>query len=248
MYPYSNINMKGMKLMKITKKQLSDLLGITLNNLKKIEQRKQLKERLKEKGYLYKGKTKEGRKNIYIIDKINNVESSVILKDIYKNAYNTNKKDSFTLYFINRTQESVKNKADIAKESNVTVKTITKWDNTLLDKRIISKDGFFYFCIDKENKAIYQCSKEEYNNFWKNSSIRNSFKALQNKYIKGEITLNELQLASAGLGATQALIENKYYYRTKKYKTNTENQLYKDTLNLIHSVYGEVDLNIKTLE
>ena len=32
--------------------------------------------------------------------------------------------------------------------------------------------------------------------------------------------------------------ENKYFYRTKKYNTNTENQLYIDTLELIKNIYG----------
>lgn len=143
-----------------------------------------------------------------------------------------------------------KSKQDLAEESNVSNKTITKWDNTLLDKNIISKDGFFYFCIDKENKTIRECTKEEYNNFWQNTCISRSIKTLQGKLLREEISLNEYSLAIAGLGATTALIENRYYYRTKKYKTNTKNQLYKDTLNLIQNVYGnkEIKMEFELLE
>ena len=80
---------------------------------------------------------------------------------------------------------------------------MTKWDNILLKNDIISKDDFFYFCIeeDQENRIIRECSKEEYKSFFKNKAYKEAFKNLQKKYINGEITLNELTLASAEVGA-----------------------------------------------
>lgn len=38
---------------------------------------------------------------------------------------------------------------------------------------------------------------------------------------------------------------NKYYYRVKKYKTNKDNQLYIDTIELIKSIYGNKDIIVE---
>jgi hypothetical protein len=49
---------------KVTKKQLTDILGVKTQGLKSIEQRQQLHLRLQEKGYKLLDKIKEGRKYI----------------------------------------------------------------------------------------------------------------------------------------------------------------------------------------
>lgn len=233
---------------KINRKELAELLNIKERTLKKYINTNTLEEKLKNIGYELKEVIKEGRNNYYILEKINDIN---LYNNLCKYAYNTNRKDDFSKYFSARTKENnILNKKELATISNVSHKTISKWDNTLLEKKIISKDGFFYFCIDKKNKTIYECSQEEYSNFWKNINISNSINELQEKLLKEEITLNEFSLAVAGLGAITALTEDKYYYRTKKYKTNTKNQLYKDTKKLIESIYGDSinDIEIKLIE
>ena len=61
--------------------------------------------------------------------------------------------------------------------------------------------------------------------------------------MSGEITLNELTLASAEVGAIMQALENKYYYRINKYKTNKDNKLYLDTSELIKILYRYGDLD-----
>ena len=237
-------------ILKLDKIQLCELLGTKEGGLKTIIKRKQLETKLNNIGYNLIETTKEGKKNIYIIEQQN------INKQIYNNTckflYKTNNEEAFTKYFLTRTnyineEQKIYSKKDIGNISKVCTNTISKWDKTLLNTKIISNDGYFYFYIDMINYKIAQCTQEEYKTFWRNKAYLKAFQSLQNKYIKSEITLNELQLASAEIGATIALTENKYYYRTKKYNTNTENQLYIDTIELIKNIYGTNE-NIELFE
>lgn len=230
--------------MKVDKTELCDILNIKNRTLKDIESKDQLKERLQNKGYEFINKTKEGRKVYYEIELIN--ENKEVYSNLCKYIFKTDNKDEFKDYFIHRTFStnfplSIK---DIADKSNVSPKTVTRWDNTLIDNNILYKDGYYYFSIDKEEYTIKQCTQEEYKSFWRNKAYINAFHNLQNKYMKGLITLTELQLASAEIGATMALVENKYYYRIKKYGKNN-NQLYEDTLKLIKNIYGNTDIKIE---
>lgn len=221
-----------------------NILGVKTDALKQIEKRQQLYIRLQEKGYKLLDKIKEGRKVYYILEQEN------INKEIYNNmvkyVYDTAKEKEFSTYFALRTilnnWNICYNIKEIAERSSVSSKTIRKWDNTLLNKDIIARDGYFYFCItnDKDNN-IYKVEPsniEEYRSFWRNKAFMGAFKNLQDKYYKGELTLTELQLASADIGAIRQTIEHKYYYRVKKFTTHKENELYKDTMKLIKSLYG----------
>ena len=60
---------------------------------------------------------------------------------------------------------------------------------------------------------------------------------LQDRYNNGEITLQELQLASADVGALCQALQNKYYYRIKKYKIDTNNKMLIDTRELIKLLF-----------
>lgn len=228
-----------MIIIKVDKEYICSLLNITKRTLKNIENKNKLDERLKNKGYKLISKIKEGRRVYYNIEI--EKENKELYNNIIKYLFNTNKEIEFSRYFYLRTSQDENNvilsKNDIANKTQVSNKTITKWDNKLIDNNIISKDGYFYFCINKENKTIKQCSVEEYKSFWKNTAYLKAFRDLQLKYIKGNIDLNQLTLASAEIGASIALVTNKYYYRIKKYKTNTENQLYIDIYNLIKNIY-----------
>lgn len=214
-------------------------MQIKNDTLKKIENNNKLEIRLKEKGYLLKDKIKEGRKVYYILDQENEY------KEMYNNmvnyVYNTTKEVEFTKYFNLRTLTNdlfPLSKADISNKVNVSSRTISNWDNNLVNKCIIYKDGYYYFTINKQSGEIKQCTKQEYNSFWKNKAYLKAFYDLQVKYIKGQLTLTELQLASAEIGSIITLVENKYYFKTKKYKTNKDNRLYIDTFNLIKTIYG----------
>lgn len=216
--------------MKVDRNKLKDILGINLNTLKQIERRSNLNKRLNRIGYELI--TKNKIKNKYIYD-IRNIKDHQELKKVINNSYNTNRADKFVTYFNIRTLEEPNTIREIANKSNVAEKTVIKWDNTLQDKRILSKDGYYYFRLSKDTMEVQQCSIEEYKSFWKNKAYLNAFYKLQEKYRSGEITLTELQLASGEIAVIVSTIENKYYFKIKKYKVNKENPLYMDTKRLI---------------
>lgn len=213
--------------MECDRNQLKEILGVSLNALKLIEKRNNLEHRLNKVGYTLIDKYKKKNKYIYVIQKTNKK-----LKQKISNMYNTNRADKFINYFNIRTIEQPKTIKEIAIESEVAEKTIIKWDNTLQDKRILSKDGFYYFKLDRSNNEIIEISKEEYKTFWKNKSYLKAFADLRKRYMEGEISLTELQLTSGDVAVIVSAIENKYCFKIKKYKVN-RNQLYADTRKII---------------
>ncbi|WP_238860898.1 hypothetical protein [Clostridium sp. YIM B02569] len=212
--------------MKVCRNELKDLLDINLNALKQIERRNTLEKRLLERGYILLNKSIENKKTIYELG---------ISKDkqIINKLYNISKTECFINYFNIRTAEEPDTIDDIASKVKINKNTVIKWDNTLQDKKIISKDGYYYFKLDKALGELSQVTIEEYKSFWKNKAYVNAFKKLQDKYTRSEITLAELQLAKGELDVIIRTIENKYYYKVKKYKVNKDNKLYIDTMNLI---------------
>ena len=213
--------------MECDRNQLKEILGVSLNALKLIEKRNNLEHRLNKVGYTLIDKYKKKNKYIYVIQKTNKK-----LKQKISNMYNTNRADKFINYFNIRTIEQPKTIKEIAIESEVAEKTIIKWDNTLQDKRILSKDGFYYFKLDRSNNEIIEISKEEYKTFWKNKSYLKAFADLRKRYMEGEISLTELQLTSGDVAVIVSAIESKYCFKIKKYKVN-RNQLYADTRRII---------------
>lgn len=213
--------------MECDRNKLKGILNISLNALKLIEKRNNLEYRLNKVGYTLIDKYKKKNKYIYVIKKSNKE-----LKQKISNMYNTNRADKFINYFNIRTIEQPKTIKEIAIESEVAEKTIIKWDNTLQDKRILSKDGFYYFKLDRSNNEIIEITKEEYKTFWKNKVYLKAFADLRKKYMEGEISLTELQLTSGDVAVIVSAIENKYCFKIKKYKVN-RNQLYADTRRII---------------
>lgn len=217
--------------MKVSRHELKNILEVNLNALKQIERRNTLNKRLLEKGFELIKKYAQDNKAMYELQQCST-------KKIINKTYNVKKADNFIDYFNIRTKEEPNSVEEIAMKANINKNTVIKWDNTLQDKRIISKDGYYYFKLDKEQGGLIQVSQEEYKSFWRNKAYINAFKKLQDKYITGEITLTELQLSSGEIAVIISTIENKYYYKIKKYKVNKDNKLYIDTVNLIRG-YGK---------
>lgn len=217
--------------MKVSRHELKNILEVNLNALKQIERRNTLDKRLLEKGFKLIKKYTQDNKAMYELQHCST-------RRIINKTYNVKKADNFIDYFNIRTKEEPNSIEEIAMKANINKNTVIKWDNTLQDKRIISKDGYYYFKLDKVQGGLIQVSQEEYKSFWRNKAYINAFKKLQDKYITGEITLTELQLSSGEIAVIISTIENKYYYKIKKYKVNKDNKLYIDTVNLIRG-YGK---------
>ncbi len=223
--------------MKLDRNQLAGKLNVKLEGLKKIESRNQLENRLSKIGYKLIKKIKDSRKVFYEVEEFK--EQKQLASNICKHVFNTNKPNEFTKYFKERTYNSKNNLPatleHLSNRSNVSIATVHKWDLKLLHKKIISKDGFFYFKLNRETSTIEEITIEEYKSFWKNKGRLKLYKSLQNKYLKGEITFQEALEISDNAVALRLELSNRYLYRIKRYKLNQENSLYNDFINLIES-------------
>ena len=232
---------------RLDKKGISELLNISSRSVERYDKNRQLESKLNKIGYTLKEIEIVKRKEYYVIQQKDLILTDAEYKQLYNNicrfTYSTNKYLNFSKYLEIRTQLSNENdaisKKDIAILSGVSSRTIAKWDSTLQDKEILKKNGYVYFYITADTKQVIKCSKEEYDSFWKNSFLLKAFKDLQSKYLNGQITLNELQLATSEATTIASMIFNKYYYRTKKYKIDKDNKLYIDTTQLINKVYKD---------
>lgn len=241
----------------VDKQGLCEILGIKPETLKKIVKAKTLEEKLTNKGYKLIKTTKEGRRVFYTLILEN--ENMMVYNDLLKYTFGTTKKkEEFAKYYKARTVANdymgkevevevsgvkfpidikVATMEDFAKLSNVSRETIRKWDNKLIELGIMSKDGYWYFCIDNKKGEIYQCEQEEYNVFWYNTGICEALAILSGRFERGEISREELVVACAGVGNYVGAVEGKFYYRVKKFRTNRDNPNHIYINDLIRRIY-----------
>jgi len=232
--------------MTVTKQELMGILGVKSDTLKQIEKRKTLEKRLDEKGYVLINKTKEGRNNIYEIDKIN--DSKELLNNITNFMFGTNNDYSFGDYFMYRLININKpiTKEMLSKWCKVNRKTITRWDEKMLMNNILSKDGYFYIAMefDNDKKPTYRITcKEEYSSYIKCSRFANKKQEIAQKYKKDEIDYDTMQMLMDSVTAYAQTIEDKFVYRVSKFQLQKENQLFKDIYKLITDTYESKKFN-----
>ena len=212
------------KTIELTRNDLLDILGVTNNNLKAIIKRNQLKQRLKEKGYTYKGKEKHGRSCTYIVEKYtmtNDVES---LNNICTGLFHTRKQKEFSNYYLYRllNLNTAITKELLSRLVDVNRNTITRWDNLMIDNNIMTKDGFFYVRMTiEDDKPVYELTdKFEYNTFRKNKMIISKKNQALRDYIDGKIDKVTYDLINDGATASILATENKFVYKVTKYQLN----------------------------
>ncbi|MEG2289671.1 MAG: hypothetical protein RSC24_06855 [Clostridium sp.] len=235
--------------MKLNVTELADLLGLKCEGVRTVIKRNKLKERLEQKGYKLIDKVKEGRKMYYIIELEN--ENKEIYSNLCKYVYNTSKEEEFSKFFMQRAISSkydfITTNKEIAESTKVNAKTICNWNKTLIDKKIIGKDGYYYFCITRNGNDVsnIQITEDEYKSFWRNKSMENTYNDLESKFKNDEISFKEAMQLVKDIGSIQTLLDNRYCYRINKYNLHEDNSLYIDTYNLIRSIYGNKINNVE---
>ena len=199
-----------------SRKQLAELLNTSVDSIRMMEKRKTLDAKLNTIGYRLIN-ISNNNKTIYDIEKTN--------IDPFK-ALRINIRNNFLKYFNVRTNEQAVNVKDISIKSNVNKNTVVVWDKKMINNKIMSKDGFYYFKIETETGETYPISKEEYKSYWRNVNTIKALKKLQEKCIKGLITIQELSLASANVGGCYAVVNGFHCYKIPKYKIDKGNYLY----------------------
>ena len=225
-----------------SRKQLAELLNTSVDNIKKLEKRKKLEDRLNKNGYYLIKVHKEGRGKTYEVVELN--QNKVIKNNIYKYVFNVSKFDKFERYFKVRTYNTDKplTLEYIADKCETNRQAISRWDNKLINNDILYKDGFYYMYIDNITGDVYEIPKEKYNEYWKNKAYLKTLKSLQNRFLNGDIDLNEFQVLSIQVGNLKATLDKGYVYKVKKFRLNDDNQLYKDIVKLMR---GESNFGIE---
>ena len=215
------------------RKQLAELLNTTKDNIKKLEKRNKLDEKLTSIRLKLNKIEKVKSKTYYNVEEIPEIES--IKYNIIKYVFEIKENDKFEKYFVKRT-DNIKEPITLellSNHCNTSRKTISKWDNKMVDKQIISKDGFFYMYKDNITNEEYQISKEEYKNYWRDKAYLNELSNLQDRYYKGEINLTQFQILSIEVSNLKNAISKGYAYKVKRFKLNDDSVLYQDMSNLI---------------
>ena len=184
---------------KLNRNELMEVLGVKTEGLKSIEKRGQLEERLNEKGYDFVEKIKEGRSNMYIVDKQENGDDRELLTNIIKNIYKTKEYLTFSEYYTIRyvfakMEWQGATSENIAEYVGVHINTISKWDSMLKENGVIQQNGYYYYKRDLETGEETQTDKWEYKSYWQNKKDISAMKSLQKKYDSGLITFNELRV------------------------------------------------------
>ena len=241
---------------KYTKKEIAELLGVSVPMIRKLENNERLGKRLEDYGYILVDRRNEGGNKIfYYLDAktestteeiLENCIKTLRVKDnsgdeIIERQCNVKKTNEFSKYMLARTyddhkpvpQETIANIAGVGRD------TIGNWDKIMQDNDFISRDGFFYLCIDRKGN-IKEICKEEYMAYNQNKRSIKAIYQLQERYKRGEITLNELTVATFSLGELQGFVADKYCFRINKYRTKWENALLNDMIDMIINTKGDL--------
>lgn len=175
-----------------TREQLALILNV--KNIRKIESRGKLEERLLQQGLKLIKKIKAGRSFEYIVENIKKLSTVDLCR-----KYKINKVSEFKIHTKNR-YESINGdndlitKSDFADASNTSIYQVNKFDNTLLSEDFMKKDGFIYLAY-KDGKCIGQVPVENYNRYWlEHGSYKKELESLHKRKANNELTDGEYDL------------------------------------------------------
>ena len=174
---------------KITRKKLLEILGVTNNNLKTIIKRKQLYERLREKGYTYVDKEKVGRNALYILEECDPVER---INSNYLTIKNFNvdysKRNNKGIYYIIKDNDIY-----IGSTVNFRKRFIQHWNGESKDMKhtynLLHNGGSFnilYDITDIEDIELIRMVENEYIQYFKTRTNFNVINLMNGANWKGK--------------------------------------------------------------
>lgn len=244
--------------LRLTRCDLLQILGIRNETLKWIIKKEKLSERLREKGYMYLDKIKEGRKVYYIVKEFSVTNYIESLNNVCTGMFNTRKQREFSDYYLYRTLnlDQPITKQFLSKLSNVNKNTISKWDSKMIENNIMTKDGFFYVAMkinpnEEDSKPTYELTtKEEYTSFVKNNLFISKRNKAYDDLQSGKIDKVTYDIIIDGTTAHMLANKNKIVYKVNKYQLKKANIDFSDLIyNLIRKVYvlDEYDYKINII-
>lgn len=231
-----------------SKQDVCSLLGVNKETLKKVEQKKQLYDRLYKKGYILRDKIKKGRQVFYMLQLYNEDKLQYTL--ICENNFNTKEYKAFGDYFLYRTYnlEEPITKKFLSKICGVCEETIRKWDGLMIDNKILGKDGFYYVrktILNKENKEYkYELTcEEEFLSYQRSSRFVKKIEDIKRQYINGQIDLEVYTELIRVIQDHCSIMEEKSVYKVSKYYLKQDKELYEEIKALIYKTYISEDNN-----
>lgn len=131
-------------MIKLTGKEMCNLLNVTSVNLRKIKERNQLEERLMSLGYILLGCHKEGRSYVYEL-KNTDIPLNISIKELCKKLQ-IRDYDLFLrlIDYLTNNPYDIKPANELPDILNGKEHTIQKYITTLIDNEIFRQDGFYY--------------------------------------------------------------------------------------------------------
>ncbi|MGL4850942.1 MAG: hypothetical protein ACRC28_18805 [Clostridium sp.] len=206
------------------KKELSGVIGVAPITIKKWSEER-IKEEMKKNCWVINNIRKQGRSLIFECEY---QEYSIPKKEYVQAEFNVKDPDKFTKYSKKRfdcEEGKFKTRKQICSEVQITPRTSINWDDKLVEKGIMDKDGFIYVKTNRETGERQFVTKDNYSNFWRENKVA-SIKlnalaiAVAQKKIKLDDYCNEKEnvLDKANLEF--------YYSKHTKFVINKGNSLY----------------------
>ena len=227
-------------MLELNSQQLSVLLGVSTNRIRALKTKGLLYSRLSDIGYKVVGECKRGKNVIYLCTDTE-VSKRAALKNFCKETFNVNQVSEFVQYYLKRTEQAAKGqdielneiitKSKLGELIGVSDKTISKWDNILLEQGILSRNGYVYIQIqDKELvKTSEYAFKRQYRNMMTSKKI---YTMCNNEYHKGMSDYNTLEFAYKEYENSLDCMSKEHIIRIKNYKLNADNPVYIATMNV----------------
>ena len=217
-----------------------EILGVTNEALKKIISKKQLTERLKEKGYLLLETFKKGRKTLYKIEEVS--QDKFKLNNIMEDLFNTTKDEKRHADYIAYRCVNIDRpltKKHLSEKIGVSERTISKWDDNMIKYNLLAKDGFFYIAMDfNENGFEYRLTnKDEYKSFILNNLYIKEREKAYEEYDNNKIS--KIRLDMIIVSTTEQIKANygKIVYKVSKYTLGKDKDIAILILKLIKKIY-----------
>lgn len=165
----------------MTSDELCELLEISPKTLRNISSNGKLSSKIMSKGYTFIGIEKHGRFNVYNLHKEKNYNWSMI-----QSKYNIKEscKSKHSIYSETRLLHLESSRRCVMKKTNagIAYKTARKYDDILIEEKIMEKNKFVYFLVDIPTDTFTEISENEYKLFW-----------LDNKELNRQLKSNKIR-------------------------------------------------------